>query len=68
MAGRKIVWSNRAKIKLYSILEFYADRNRSKTYSVKLFQRFNKELKILLKQPDLGMSILFGIAGRIPTR
>jgi len=36
-------------------MEFYAKRNGSKTYSLKLFQRFNKELKILIKQPELGI-------------
>ena len=36
-------------------MEFYAKRNGSKTYSLKLFQRFNKELKILIKQPEMGI-------------
>jgi len=44
MAKRKIVWSNQAKIKLYDILSFYAERNKSKTFSVKLYKRFNNEL------------------------
>ncbi len=55
MAGRKIVWSNRAKIKLYVILDFYAKRNKSKTYSAKLYSKFNKEIKLLAKHPDLGI-------------
>jgi plasmid stabilization system protein ParE len=56
MAKRKIIWSHRAEIKLFKILEFYAERNKSKTYSAKLFQRFNNELKILLKQPEVGLN------------
>lgn len=36
MAKRKIVWSNRAKIRLYAILDFYIVRNKSKVYSIKL--------------------------------
>ena len=56
MAKHKIIWSHKAEIKLYEILEFYADRNKSKTYSAKLYQRLNKELKLLLKQPDLGLN------------
>ncbi len=55
MAKRKIIWSHRAWIKLYSILEFYADRNKSKIYSAKLYTRFNKEIKLLAKHPNLGI-------------
>jgi toxin YoeB len=55
MAKRKIVWSNRAKIKLYEILEFYIKRNHSKAYSVKLYRSIHKEVKLLLKNPDLGL-------------
>ena len=55
MAQSKIIWSHRAKIKLYSILEFYADRNKSKIYSAKLYTRFNKEIKLLVKHPNLGI-------------
>lgn len=55
MAKRKIIWSHRARIKLFAILEFYAERNKSKTYSKKLYTKFNKELKLLHKQPDIGL-------------
>ncbi len=55
MAKRKITWSNRAKIKLFQILEFYIERNKSKTYSKKLYSKFNKELSILKEQPEIGI-------------
>jgi plasmid stabilization system protein ParE len=55
MAQCKIIWSHRARIKLYSILEFYANRNKTKTYSAKLYARFNKEIKLLAKHPNLGI-------------
>ncbi len=55
MVKRKIIWSNRAKIRFYEILKFFADRNKSKTYSEKLYKRFNKELKLLNKYPELGI-------------
>ena len=55
MAKRKIVWSNRAKIRLYAILDFYIKRNRSKVYSNKLQKLISKEVNLLLKQPDLGL-------------
>ena len=55
MAKLKIIWSHRAEIKLFKILEFYSERNKSRSYSKKLYQRLIKELKILLTQPDIGL-------------
>ena len=55
MDKRKIVWSNRAKIRLFAILDFYIVRNNSKTYSIKLQKLISKEVNLLLKQPDLGL-------------
>ncbi|NTW32752.1 MAG: type II toxin-antitoxin system RelE/ParE family toxin [Bacteroidetes bacterium] len=55
MAQRKIIWSNSARIKLYKILEFYIERNKNKTYSTKLYENINKDLKLLIKHPDLGI-------------
>ncbi len=55
MAKRKIVWSHSARIKLLMILEFYTERNKSKMYSKKLYTKFNKELSLLLKQPEIGI-------------
>lgn len=54
MEKRKVIWSQRATIKLFEILEFYTNRNKSKTYSTKLYKRFIKELSQLYKQPNLG--------------
>jgi plasmid stabilization system protein ParE len=56
MVKRKIVWSNRARIRLYAILDFYVERNKSKIYSKKLQKLISKEVNLLLKQPDLGLS------------
>lgn len=53
--GKKIIWSHKAKIKLYAILEFYAQRNGNKKYSAKLYKIFNKNIKLLLKNPELGI-------------
>jgi plasmid stabilization system protein ParE len=55
MAKRKIVWSDRAQKRLYGILEFYIERNKSKSYSNKLYKLLYKEVKLLLKYPDLGL-------------
>jgi toxin YoeB len=56
MAKRKIVWSNRAIKRLYGILEFYNQRNKSHTYSKKLYQFLNKQVKILIKFPEIGLN------------
>lgn len=56
MVKRKIIWFFRARMKLFKILEFYAEQNKSKKYSTKLYQRFNKELKNLLKQSNIGIN------------
>jgi len=53
--AKKIIWSHKAKIKLYTILEFYAERNGNKKYSAKLYRKFNKEVKLLIKNPELGI-------------
>lgn len=55
MAKPKIIWSNRAKIKRYEILEFYIKRNKSNAYSRKLNNRINAELRLVLKYPDSGI-------------
>jgi plasmid stabilization system protein ParE len=54
MVKRKIVWSHRANIKLFEILDFYAERNKSDAYSKKLYKKFKKELSLLIKQPEIG--------------
>lgn len=55
MAGRKVIWSPRAKRKLYIILEYFAERNQSNVYSLKLYNLFHKELAILKQNPELGI-------------
>ena len=66
MAKRKIIWSHRAKIRRYQILEFYINRNKSKRYSIKLNHRINKELRLLQKYPKLGIKTeIEGVRGLI---
>ena len=55
MAKRKIVWSHKARIKLTEILDFYYQRNKSKTYSQKLYREIQKYIRLLKKQPTLGL-------------
>ena len=55
MGKRKIIWSSKANRKLLEILEYYAQRNKSKKYSIKLYNRFRSELLTLVKQPEIGI-------------
>ncbi len=55
MGKRKIIWSHKAQIKLFEILEFYTERNKSKAFSIKLYKKIRKELSLLHKQPELGI-------------
>lgn len=55
MAKRKIIWSNRAIKRFYGILESNVRRNKTTTYSDKLYRLIRKEVKILLKFPEIGL-------------
>lgn len=55
MGKRKIIWSHRTRIKLFEILDFYIERNKSKSFSSKLYYKLRKEIKLLEKQPNLGI-------------
>ena len=55
MAKRKIVWSSKAKLDLFSILEYFYIRNGSKTYSVKLNAKISRAVRLLSNHPFLGL-------------
>ena len=55
MANRKIIWSSRAKIDQFKILEYYYKRNGNKLYSQKLYKRFRNATKLLIKYPEIGV-------------
>jgi len=54
MAQRIIVWSSTAKKELKSILEFFIFRNKSNTYSLKLYKKIQTEVNLLLLQSTIG--------------
>ena len=55
MAKRKVIWSARAKIDQFEILDYYYKRNGNKVYSQKLFKRFRSAIKLLIKHPEIGV-------------
>jgi len=52
--AKRIIWTDRADRTFSKILEFYIERNGSKTYSRKLDKDIQSLLSVLLKQPLLG--------------
>lgn len=66
MVRRKIIWSHRARIRLLQILEFYNERNRSKVFSIKLYNEFKEQLTLITKQPEIGIKTeIIGVRGLI---
>ena len=55
MAKRRIIWSKRAKLDLYQILEFYYKRNGTKTYSIKLNTTIRNSIRLLEKHSEIGI-------------
>ena len=59
MAKFKISWSTEAEKDLTEILEFYIQRNKTASYSKKLFSRIKKDISTIFKNPNLGIGTEF---------
>jgi len=57
MAKREITWSKNSVIQLHEILEYYTLRNKSNSYSIKLYQKFKTELSKTFN-PFCSLSLL----------
>ncbi len=55
MAKYKVEWSFEARLDLIDILEFYRIRNKSSLYSKKLNSKINKSIKLISKNPLIGL-------------
>jgi plasmid stabilization system protein ParE len=53
--AKRIIWTDRADKTFTKILEFYIERNGSKTYSRKLNKEIHSLLSTLSKQPFIGI-------------
>jgi toxin YoeB len=53
--AKRIIWSRQAERVFNKILEFYIDRNGSKTYSRKLNQEVHDLLSHISRQPFIGI-------------
>jgi plasmid stabilization system protein ParE len=56
MVKFKIEWSVDARLDLIDILEFYVKQNGTTTYSFKLNSEIDKTVKLLSKNPALGIN------------
>ena len=55
MAKRKIIWSSRAKSDLLNILDYYIQRNGTKSYSLKLNANLRRSVRLLENHPEIGV-------------
>lgn len=55
MVKYKVEWSIETRLDLIDILEFYIIRNKSALYSKKLNSRINKSIKLITKNPLIGL-------------
>lgn len=52
--AKKIRWSFRTNQDRFSILEYWKDRNKSNTYSIKLDDLFREGVELIADLPELG--------------
>lgn len=52
--AKKIIWSSRAKNDLFDILQFWKQKNKSISYSKKLYQLFLYNLDLVSHNPFIG--------------
>jgi toxin YoeB len=55
MAKFKVEWSIEARLDLLDILDFYIERNKSAAYSKKLNSKINNSVKLITKNPLIGL-------------
>jgi toxin YoeB len=55
MAKFKVEWSIEARLDLLDILDFYIVRNKSAAYSKKLNSKINNSIKLISKNPLIGL-------------
>ncbi|MCF8297029.1 MAG: type II toxin-antitoxin system RelE/ParE family toxin [Saprospiraceae bacterium] len=55
MVKFKVEWSVEARLDLLDQLEYYNQRNKTTTYSRKLYTKINKSINLISKNPKLGI-------------
>lgn len=62
MAKKEVKWTLKAIHDKLDILDFWIERNKSKTYSIKLDKLFDKLIDSLSNQPDQGKKTNYKIS------
>jgi len=57
--AKKIDWSERSQKELLEILEYWSNRNKSKTYSAKLNALVLDSVELIAQIPELGIPTKF---------
>jgi toxin YoeB len=57
---KEIVWSKRALIERFQILDYWINRNKSSRYSVKLDRLFLQQIELLSLHPYIGKTTTSG--------
>ena len=52
--AKKVTWTYRALQDRLEILEYWNSRNKSKTYSSKLYKAFANHIKLIAQAPEIG--------------
>jgi toxin YoeB len=55
--AKKIIWSRKAQVELIEILEYWINRNKSNTFSIKLNELVDEQLKLLTENPKIGRKL-----------
>lgn len=55
--ARRLKWAISAKMQRKEILRYWTERNKSKTYSRKLNNLFNRYALLILEYPEIGIKI-----------
>jgi plasmid stabilization system protein ParE len=59
MAKKEVIWSSRAHQDRIEILEYWINRNKSKTFSEKLLKLFIQSCELISEHPYIGKSTNF---------
>lgn len=52
--AKQVVWTLKAKDELIHILQYWIDRNKSKTFSIKLNKLIEEQLQLITEYPEIG--------------
>lgn len=52
--ANKIIWTNKAKIELFEIFEYWNNRNKSNNFSFKLNSLIQEQLNLIIDFPEIG--------------